>query len=53
MRDDFLSRDWAEHHSSMSSGIGRLIDNTMASFARLRARQFDAPWKTARRERCG
>lgn len=52
MRDDFLSRDWAEHHGSMSDGVGQLIDRFWAGLKRLHARQFDAPWKAARRERC-
>lgn len=45
MRDDFLSRDWADHHGEMSSGITKLFRIITESFERLHAYQFDAPWR--------
>jgi hypothetical protein len=47
MRDDFLSADWADHHSEMSNGIHRLVKSIAVALAALFAYQFDAPWKPA------
>ena len=51
MRDDFLGRDWADNHHAMSADIHKMIKKIVFGFKRLSARQYDAPWKHARRGR--
>lgn len=52
MRDDFLTRDWADNHSRMSAGIDKMVHRlgvaVMASFAALNRAQFNAPWRCER-----
>ncbi len=45
MRDDYLSADWARHHSSIATSFNKLITTIATGFVRLNARQFDAPWR--------
>lgn len=45
MRDDFLSRDWAEGHGTFSDGIDRFFASLRTAFEKLNRHQFDAPWK--------
>ncbi|MEG3088636.1 hypothetical protein [Sphingomonas sp. PB4P5] len=49
MRDDFLGRDWADNHHSLSDGIHKLFKTMAIGLQRLNAYQFDAPWKHAPR----
>jgi hypothetical protein len=51
MRDEFLGRDWADNHQAMSLDLHKLFKKIVFGFKRLNARQFDAPWKQARRNR--
>ena len=48
MRDDFLGRDWADNHHSLSDGIHKLFKAMAVGFERLNAYQFDSPWKHPR-----
>jgi hypothetical protein len=49
MKDDFLTREWAENHRVMSDGIDKLVRKTGAAildvFEELHDVQFDAPWR--------
>lgn len=45
MRDDFLTRDWADSHDRVPASINALIHAIAHGLRRLNARQFDAPWK--------
>lgn len=49
MRDDFLTRDWANDHEKMSAGIDSLFhklgDKLRDTFDALHRVQFDAPWQ--------
>lgn len=45
MRDEMDGRIWAEHHEAYSNGVTALIETLKASFTRLNAIQFDAPWR--------
>lgn len=45
MRDDFLTRDWADNHNRLSGSINKVIAAIGHGFVRLNAKQFDAPWK--------
>ena len=53
MRDDFLTRDWSDQHARLSDAISRLLCTVRTSLDRLHAKQFEAPWRQVRRERCG
>lgn len=52
MRDDFLSRDWAVHHASLSDLVHRAIAAIRTSFDILHHKQFDAPWQAEHRPTC-
>jgi hypothetical protein len=45
MRDDFLTRDWADHHGSFAVDINKLLRTISTNLARLHEYQFDAPWR--------
>lgn len=45
MRDDYLSRDWADHHHRTSGGLAALFAAIGTGLARLNAYEFDAPWR--------
>ena len=46
MRDDVLNPTWTTHHSRASTAIHALFATIGHGFARLNAKQYDAPWKT-------
>lgn len=46
MKDDFLTRDWADHQNAFARDINKLFRTIAASLARLHEYQFDAPWRT-------
>lgn len=46
MRDGIDGRVWAEHHQSFSDSIGGFLGRVYASFERLNAIQYDAPWRS-------
>lgn len=45
MRDDFLTREWADHRAVAKGGVAEFFKDVGAGLARLHAIQFDAPWK--------
>ncbi|MES2097842.1 MAG: hypothetical protein V4459_13885 [Pseudomonadota bacterium] len=49
MKDDFLTRDWADNHYLMSDGVDKLVQRIATSiaeaFEELHDVQFDAPWR--------
>ncbi len=45
MNEDFSTRDWADNHTTLSSGIYRAYKAMMESLRVLNAKQFDAPWR--------
>ena len=52
MKDDFLSRDWADSHHDFSKGVAALFKCIAVGLARANAYQFDAPWRrTEKRSR--
>jgi hypothetical protein len=48
MRDEFDGRMWVEHHASFSDAVGGFLGRLYASFERLQAIQYDAPWRSSR-----
>ncbi|UVO51820.1 hypothetical protein M0208_15360 [Sphingomonas sp. SUN019] len=46
MRDDFLTRDWADHQNAFARDINKLFRSIGMGLARLHEYQFDAPWRT-------
>ena len=49
MNRDFESAAWAGGHHQLSGAVAAFVDKTADAFRRLQARQFDAPWRPARR----
>ena len=49
MRDDFLTRDWAEHRDAYTTGIFDALRHVWrtvkVSLDRVHAYEFDAPWR--------
>ena len=53
MTNDFDSRDWSDHHHSVSRGIGGIFNKLAYASKRLQAIEYDAPWeREAERIRC-
>lgn len=45
MNEDFSTRDWADHHTTLSDGIHDGLRAIMNALRVLNERQFDAPWR--------
>jgi hypothetical protein len=48
MRNDFDSRQWADHHARVSDGIGRLLASIMQAFCVLHNIAWQAPWAASK-----
>jgi hypothetical protein len=45
MRDDFLTRGWADNHGQVRGAFHKFINMIVVGFDRLHANRYDAPWR--------
>lgn len=48
MHDEIDARLWVEQHEAFTHSVDRFLHAVWHGFKRLSARQYAAPWKTAR-----